>query len=342
MMVITTVVNFSKMKQIFDLLPFAVLFAMLWTASSCAQKKLDKMPMTHTEVPEGMEVAFFADACYWCTEGIWESLYGVYSVESGFVDGDYPEKPTYANHGNFAEGNRIIYDPNKITYTQLVDAYFDGHSHGQSPDKGESYRAIAYYGSVEQGDILHARHIEEVNSYGDFQQERRHVDGVNWFIGPKDHQDYLQRLEGGEIVPNKSYGVFESIPRRDKALERISAPKKMKLDEEETYIMVNGGTERPFSSPLNSEKRSGVYVSPATGDTLFVSSAKFNSGTGWPSFDEATENVTLGPAEQGGYEVIEKSTGYHLGHLFTGEGFTDKNARYCINGDALEFIPDDK
>ena len=82
MMVITTVVNFSKMKQIFDLLPFAVLFAMLWTASSCAQKKLDKMPMTHTEVPEGMEVAFFADACYWCTEGIWEALDVVYSVES--------------------------------------------------------------------------------------------------------------------------------------------------------------------------------------------------------------------------------------------------------------------
>ena len=126
-------------------------------------------------------------------------------------------------------------------------------------------------------------------------------------------------------------------------IERESKPtliNKHNLNEEQAYIMVHRGTERPFTSPLNKEKRSGVYVSAATGDTLFYSTAKFNSYTGWPSFDAATENVTLGPREQGGYEVIEKSTGYHLGHLFTGEGFTDKNARYCINGDALRFIPD--
>lgn len=111
------------------------------------------------------------------------------------------------------------------------------------------------------------------------------------------------------------------------------------LDRDAHYIMVKRGTERAYSSPLNKEKRSGVYVSPATGDTLFVSTAKFNSGTGWPSFDDATDKVSLGPAEQGGYEVIEKSTGYHLGHLFQGEMFTNKNKRYCINGDALKFMP---
>ncbi len=114
---------------------------------------------------------------------------------------------------------------------------------------------------------------------------------------------------------------------------------KTELTDEQYYIMVRGGTERPFSSPLNNEKRSGVYVSAATGDILFDSNDKFNSRTGWPSFDSATNNVALGPAEQGGYEVIEKSTGLHLGHLFIGEGFTDKNKRYCINGDALIFIP---
>ena len=328
------------MKQIFDLLPFAALFALLWTASSCAHTKVINTPMESIEVPKGYKVAYFADACYWCTEGIWESLEGVYSVESGFVGGDNPDVPTYANHGNYAEGNRVIYDPSKITYTQLVDAYFDGHSHGQSPDKGKSYRAIIFYDGEAQQDIVTQRLEEEVDFYGSFQQEVMPVSQANWHIGPEDHQDYLQRLEGGEIVPNRSYGVFESIPRRDEALERISAPKKKKLTKEQSYIMVQGGTERPFSSPLNKEKRPGVYVSAATGDVLFRSEDKFNSYTGWPSFDEATDNVTLGPAEQGGYEVIEKSTGYHLGHLFTNEGFTKKNKRYCINGDALIFIPD--
>ena len=332
------------MKQIFDLLPFALLFAMLWTASSCAQKKLDKMPMTHMDVPDGHEVAYFADACYWCTEGIWEALDGVRSVESGFVGGTEPMKPTYANHGNYAEGNRVIYDPNKITYTELVDAYFDGHSHGQSPDKGQAYRAIIFPDGEDQQRIVTRRLAQERRDYGKFKQTVMRYDQANWHIGPKDHQDYLQRLEGGEIVPNKSYGIFESIPRRDKALERISAEKKRKLDAEETYIMVKKGTERPFSSPLNSEKRRGVYISPATGDTLFHSNAKFSSGTGWPSFDAATDNVAIVRENDGTgrMEVIEKSTGYHLGHLFTGEGFTEKNARYCINGDALEFIPDNK
>ena len=126
-------------------------------------------------------------------------------------------------------------------------------------------------------------------------------------------------------------------------IERESKPiliNKHNLNEEQAYIMVYRGTERPFTSPLNSEKRSGVYVSAATGDVLFHSRDKFNSHTGWPSFDVATDKVALGPREQGGWEVIELSTGYHLGHLFTNEGFTKKNKRYCINGDALIFIPD--
>lgn len=122
---------------------------------------------------------------------------------------------------------------------------------------------------------------------------------------------------------------------------RITLEEDHTLNQEQYDIMVNGGTEARFSSPLNDEKRKGVFVSPATGDTLFVSTAKFNSGTGWPSFDTATDKVKLGVAEQGGYEVLEKSTGYHLGHLFVGEGFTDKNKRYCINGNALIFKADE-
>ena len=126
-------------------------------------------------------------------------------------------------------------------------------------------------------------------------------------------------------------------------IERESKPiliNKHNLNEEQAYIMVRRGTERPFSSPLTKEKRPGVYVSAATGEVLFHSKDKFNSYTGWPSFDVATDKVALGPREQGGWEVIELSTGYHLGHLFINEGFTKNNKRYCINGDALRFIPD--
>ena len=117
----------------------------------------------------------------------------------------------------------------------------------------------------------------------------------------------------------------------------VAQENKHNLNDEAYYIMVRKGTERRFSSPLTHEKRDGVYISAATGDTLFYSSDKFNSRTGWPSFDAASDKVDLGPYEQGGREVIEKSTGYHLGHIFYNEGFTTKNKRFCINGGALIF-----
>lgn len=332
-------------KFILEMLPFVALFGMLMFASCKAKNSILEMPIVEvSDNIDGLEVAYFADACYWCTEGIWESLEGVVDVQSGFVGGTYPKSPSYANHGDYAEGNRIVYNPEKITYKQLVKAYFEGHSFGMSPDKGQSYRAIAFYDGKKQERIL--RNIFDKVMYvrmskgAHFEQEIKSIDDVKWTAGPEDHQDYTRRLENGEAVPNPRYGKRESIPRRDRALELITASKKITLTHAQNYIMVQGGTERPFSSPLLKEKRSGVYVSAATGDILFLSKNKFRSGTGWPSFDIASENVSLGTSEQGGHEVIEKSTGYHLGHLFTGEHMTSNNARYCINGDALIFIPD--
>ena len=176
---------------------------------------------------KGLDVAYFADACFWCTESIWECLQGVSIVESGYLGGTYPDTPTYSRHGDFAEGNRVIYNPEVITYTQLVDAYFDGHSFGRSPDRGSSYRAIAFYDGSDQEIILRSRHEEETT---EFQQEIRPISEVNWFIAEDYHQDYVSRLEAGENVPNPAYGRGESIPRRDEALRNITAPNTCKND----------------------------------------------------------------------------------------------------------------
>ncbi len=110
------------------------------------------------------------------------------------------------------------------------------------------------------------------------------------------------------------------------------------LTDEQYYILRRSGTERPFSSPLNSEKRGGLYVCAADSTQLFVSDDKFDSGTGWPSFD-AAKNLEY-EWDGRALEVRCISCGGHLGHLFKHEGFTEKNLRYCINGDALTFFPD--
>ncbi len=327
-----------------EMLPYMVLFAMLFTASSCAQKKMNKegnVKQLEKKLDKKYENAIFADACFWCVESVFESIEGVHEVLSGYAGGKM-KNPTYRNHGKHAEAVKVYYDSSIVSYKDLVDAYFDGHSHGLSPDRGPSYRAVIFPDNHYQEQIVSDRLAKETVK---FKQEIMLYADANWHVAEDYHQDYVKRYEAGESVANVSYVRGESIPRRERFKKstsvRLKKDWKKELDNEEYHIMVKKGTERPFSSPLNSEKRVGVYVSASTGDILFRSADKFNSGTGWPSFDDATDKVSLGPAEQGGYEVIEKSTGHHLGHLFLNENFTDENKRYCINGDALEFIPDE-
>ena len=111
------------------------------------------------------------------------------------------------------------------------------------------------------------------------------------------------------------------------------------LTEFEKAVIVNKATEAPFSSPLLEEKRDGVYICKLCKAPLFKSSAKFNSGTGWPSFDEEIKGAVKRVPDADGrrVEIICANCGAHLGHVFEGEGFTPKMTRHCVNGVSLEF-----
>ncbi len=111
------------------------------------------------------------------------------------------------------------------------------------------------------------------------------------------------------------------------------------LTDSEKAVIVNKGTEAPFSSPLLEEKRDGVFICKLCKSPLFKSSAKFNSGTGWPSFDEEIEGAVKRVPDADGrrVEIVCAKCGGHLGHVFEGEGFTPKMTRHCVNGVSLEF-----
>lgn len=189
-----------------------------------SQETVHKVQLTSKELQQ-YETAYFASGCFWCVEAIFESVKGVAEVHSGYSGG--PEKnPTYEEvaygRTGHAEAVEVYYDPEMISFTQLVQVFFGSHDptslNRQGPDRGAQYRSVAFYKDGEQKKIItdYIALLEEKQLYG-----RPIVTQVVEFDKFYKAEDYHQDYERNN--PNNSYIRNVSIPRLNRFKENFKS-----------------------------------------------------------------------------------------------------------------------
>jgi peptide methionine sulfoxide reductase msrA/msrB len=298
-----------------------------------------------------LELATFAGGCFWCMVKPFHEMLGIEKVISGYTGG-HVENPTYeqvcTETTGHAEAVQITFDPELFPYGKLLDIFWQQidptDAGGQFHDRGSSYRPEIFYHSEEQREEAEASK-QALQESGRFDKPIAvAIVPASVFYPAEDyHQDYYQKNALRYKHYSQGSGRVDFIARHwntNKDREAL----RSKLTPLQYEVTQNNATERPFSNEFWDNHEEGLYVDIISGEPLFSSRDKYDSGCGWPSFTRPLQAGSIDEKEDNTNgmirtEVRSRTADSHLGHLFPDGPIEAGGLRYCINSAALRFIP---